>query len=267
MKKLFLILFVLNASFLVSSCRGQSEEKEVVLETTLGEIRVKLYDDTPTFRDNFIKNVKDGMYDGVFFHRIIRSFMIQSGDPDTRPGHTQDSTKVWPTIPQEIVYPKHFHHRGALAAAKDEEDVNPKNEAHAFQFYIVTGKSCGDEILKSYEQAIWSLRVDRLFKKKTEQNAKKLDALRAARDRDGVSDLLSKLRNDAEEETERFSFTSEQKRVYKTKGGAPWLDTEYTVFGEVVEGMKTVLEIEKVKTDANDNPVKEVRIVKAYVVE
>ena len=267
MKKLILILFILNASFLVSSCKGQPEGKEVVLETTMGEIRIKLYDDTPRFRDNFIKNVKEGMYDGVFFHRIIRGFMIQTGDPDTRPGRTQDSTKVWPTLPQEIVYPRHFHKRGVIAAAKDEEDVNPKNEAHAYQFYIVTGKTCGDELLKGYEQAIWSLKVDRLYNKKLRQNAQKLDALRAARDRDGVSDLLSSLRNDAEEETARFAFTPEQKRTYKTKGGAPWLDTEYTVFGEVIEGMKTVLDIEKVKTDANDAPLWEVRIIKAYVVD
>lgn len=266
MKKTILLLVILSA-FMASSCKGQSDEKEVVLETTLGEIRIKLYNDTPTFRDNFIKNVKGGMYDGVYFHRIIRNFMIQTGDPDTRPGRVQDSTKVWPTLPQEIVYPKHFHKRGALAAAKDEEDVNPKNEAHAYQFYIVTGKKCGEELLKGYEQGITSLRADRAYNKKVEAHAKELDDLRAARDRDGVSDLLEKLLDEAQDETPRFSFTEEQKRVYKTQGGAPWLDTEYTVFGEVTEGMAIVLDIEKIKTNANDNPIKEVRITKAYVVE
>ena len=248
------------------SCSGQSDEKEVVLETTHGEIRVKLYNDTPTFRDNFLKNVREGMYDGVFFHRIIRNFMIQTGDPDTRPGKVQDSTKVWPTLPQEIVYPAHYHKRGALAAAKDEEDVNPKNEAHAFQFYIVTGKSCSGEILDNYEQAIWSQKVDRLYHKKMKAHSQDIDSLRATRDSYALSDYLEKLLDEAKEETPRFAFTSDQKRTYRSIGGAPWLDTEYTVFGEVVEGMKTVLNIEKIKTNDNDNPLTEVRITKAYIV-
>lgn len=268
MKNLHLMLCALCFSVFAVSCSGQaSGEKEVVLETTLGEIRLKLYDDTPHFRDNFIKNVKDGMYDGVYFHRIIRNFMIQSGDPDTRPGQTKDTTKVSPMIPQEIVYPAHFHKRGVLAAAKEEEENNPKDEADAFQFYIVTGKTYTDTGLMELEQAVWQKRIERLYARKMKEHADDLDALRTKRDPYAVSDYLEKLHDEAENETPRFKFGKEQVRAYKSQGGAPWLDEEYTVFGEVVEGMKTVLAIEKVKTNKSDEPLDEVRILKARVLE
>lgn len=267
MNKLIVILTTLVLSFIAVSCSGQSDEKVVVLETTQGEIRVKLYNETPRFRDNFIKNVKDGMYDGVYFHRIIRGFMIQTGDPDTRPGKVQDSTKVSPMIPQEIVFPTHFHKKGVLAAAKEEDDQNPNDEADAFQFYIVTGRTFQEVQLDEYEQGIMSIKAERLYKKKLQQHEKDIDSLRATRDKHALSNYLEKLHDQAEEETPRFEYTTEQKRAYRTVGGAPWLDSEYTVFGEVVEGMKTVLTIEKTKTNDEGFPFSEVRILKAYVAE
>lgn len=268
MRRTTLFILSLCMSVFAISCSGQSShEKEVLLETTNGEIRIKLYDDTPHFRDNFIKNVKAGLYDGVYFHRIIRNFMIQTGDPNTRPGQVRDTTQASPMIPNEIVYPTHFHKRGVLAAAKEEENSNPNDEADQFQFYIVTGKVYNDDGLSELASAVWAKKIDRLYLKKMQEHEKELNALREERNTYGVSDLLEKLRDEAEDETPRFSFTPEQIRAYKSVGGAPWLDSEYTVFGEVVEGMKTVLNIERTKTNKNDEPLSEVRIIKATVIE
>lgn len=239
----------------------------MILETTSGDIRVKLYNDTPNTRDNFLKNVRDGVYDGVYFHRIIRNFVIQTGDPDTRPGYEQDSNKVWPTIPQEQVYPKHFHKKGALAMAKDKHEVNPKDESHAYQFYIVTGKVCGDASLDEYENAMWMSKVEVLFEEKKQKHFAKIDSLRKLHDKYAMSDYLEELLDEAKDEIPRFTYSQAQRRAYKSRGGVPWLDTEHTVFGEVVEGMKVVSDIEKTRTDAKNNPLTEVRILKAYVVE
>ena len=262
--------FTLLTLFALStlSCSGQqSGGTEVVMQTDLGDIRIRLYDDTPRFRDNFLQNAKEGLYDGVAFHRVIRNFMIQTGDPDTRPGYTQDSTKVGEMIEQEIVFPAHFHKRGVLAAAKEEAENNPEDKADRFQFYIVTGRTFNDDAIREQEKNIWSVRVQRLYEKKCEANGTKLDEMRKNRDSDGVSNLLEKLLDEAKDETERFEFPKELKRAYKIHGGTPWLDTEYTVFGEVVEGMKVVQEIEKVRTNDKDQPLKVVRINKVIVDE
>lgn len=254
-----------------TSCSGQktSEEQEetvVVLETNLGEIRLKLYNDTPKHRDNFIQNVKGGLYDGVTFHRIIRNFMIQTGDPNTRQGHTPDSSFVKRRIPSEIIYPKHFHKRGVIAAARDGEDENPNWESDKYQFYIVTGKHYSDAGINEVEGMNYNKAVERLYNKKVENYTARLEDMRKQRDRDGVSDLLDSILTSAQSEVAAnppAPFTTAQKRAYKTYGGSPWLDGEYTVFGEVVKGMKIVEDIEKVKTNAEDKPLREIRIIKA----
>ena len=143
MKKVFFL--VLMACCLVAvSCNGQKAGDDgdvmILLETTSGDIKLRLYGDTPGHRDNFMNNVKEGLYDGVAFHRVIRNFMIQTGNPDTRPGQIEDTTKKVPTIPAEIVYPKHFHRRGALAAARYGDEENPDKGSDKYQFYIVTGR-------------------------------------------------------------------------------------------------------------------------------
>lgn len=275
MKKLLTIALWACCLVCVGCTDNGEKETEVVFETTSGEIRVKLYNDTPGHRDNFIKNVKDGMYTGVTFHRVVRYFMIQTGDPKTRPEGYEvkldaDGDTLAERIPAEFVYPKHFNKRGVLAAARDGDDVNPKRESDKFQFYIVTGKNCSDEDLRNYEIAREQRDAEILFQKKQMENKEKLDALRAARDRDGLSDMLEKLLYEAKDEVaERLplEFNQEQHKAYRTYGGAPWLDGEYTVFGEVVEGMKVVEDIQKVRTNAAEVPLKEIRITKAYVVE
>lgn len=259
-------------SMMAAGCTGNSADNEtiVTLETTAGEIRLKLYNDTPGHRDNFVQNVKDGLYDGVTFHRVIRNFMIQTGDPFSRQGQVADTTKKDPTIPSEIVYPKHFHKRGVIGAAREDIDENPNRESNKFQFYIVTGKHYSDAGLNELEAANYQKEVDRIYEESAQKHKQRLDDLRRQRDRNGVSDLLDSLLTEAQAQVAAnppTPLTTEQKKAYKSRGGAPWLDNEYTVFGEVIEGMKIVEDIEKVKTNPADHPLRDIRIIKATVEE
>ena len=174
------------------------------------------------------------------------------------------------TISAEIVWPVHANVRGAVAAARESDDTNPERASDKFQFYIVTGRTCTDDDLNGYETGRAQRDADILYAKKQEEHKDELDKLRAARDKYGISDLLEKLQDEARYEMSEnppITYPNDLRRRYKVNGGAPWLDNEYTVFGEVVEGMKTVETIQKVKTDGADKPLTEIRIVKAYVVE
>ena len=271
-------LFFLLSMLLFVSCNGQKREgasTEVVLETTLGDIHIALFDDTPGHRDNIVKNVKDGKYDGVTFHRVIRNFMIQTGDPATKStngvAQASDSAAAkTPTerIPAEIVYPKYFHQRGFVGAARDGDDENPDRMSDKYQFYIITGKICSDDDLDGYESAREERDAQILFEKISKQQQKEIDALRAAREQRRLSDKLETLLDEARMkvmENPPLTYTRAQRSAYRSKGGAPWLDGEYTVFGEVVEGMAVVEKIQKIRTNAQDVPLAEVRIKKAYI--
>lgn len=272
MKRGIVGLLSIMLMLIATACNGQNGEKEteVVLETNKGEIRIKLYNDTPLHRDNFLKNVKEGKYDGCTWHRIIRNFMIQTGEQPTE--QPQDTSFIdsanW--IPAEIHYPLHYHKRGAVAAARESDDINPQKKSDQFQFYIVTGKYYSEDQMSELDDANKQKAIEKLYYKKAEEHKEELDKMRAARDKEGVSDMLEKLLDEAKfdiYDNPPAPYTTEQKRTYRVSGGAPWLDGEYTIFGEVVEGMKAVLAIEKTKTDANDRPLSEVKVIKAYVVE
>lgn len=280
MRKEYPLWLCFAALLIASSCNGQDGEREteVLLETTAGDIRIKLYNDTPGHRDNFIKNVREGLYDGVTFHRVIRSFMIQTGDPATRPGHeaelaaaAADTTgALGDVIPQEIRFPKYIHKRGVVAAAREGDDINPQMASDAYQFYIVTGKYMDEESMTTYDKLRVENAVNRLYEAKMRPHEAELEAMRRVRDRDGISDLLEGLLDEARMEVDENPpafYTTEQRRQYRTYGGAPWLDSYYTIFGEVVEGIKVVQAIEKIKTNQNDEPLREVRITKARVIE
>lgn len=201
---------------------------EVLLETTKGNIRIALYDDTPLHRDNFLKLVKEGFYDGQLFHRVIYNFMIQAGDTASRhaqPGQFLGDSPEGYQIPAEIRYPKLFHKRGAVAAARQADDVNPERASSASQFYIAYGRRFNDAMLDDVQKRL---------------------------DKQTVGEV---------------KLTPEVREVYKAVGGTPHLDGQYTVFGEVVEGLDVVKDIEWVDTDENARPKEDIRIIRAVVVK
>ncbi len=225
MKRLF-ILALLSSAICLVSC-NKEKETFVVMETTKGTIELRLYDATPLNRDNFLSLVKKGAYDDLLFHRVIKDFMIQGGDPDSRnagPGVLLGEGDRPYTVPAEFRLEEGiFHRRGALAAARESDDVNPEQRSSAMQFYIVWGSVFTDERLDYVQQ-----RLDQAT--------------------DG-----------------KVKFTPEMREVYKTVGGTPHLDGQYTVFGEVVSGLDVVDTIQQVATDENDRPLEDVRILRAYV--
>ena len=209
MKK-YIIPFLVMICFISFSAQAQTakvapKQTKVLIHTDLGDMKVVLYNETPRHRDNFIKLVKQGMYNGSNFHRIIKQFMIQGGslaNGKQDPGYT---------VPAEFVA-KYYHKKGALAAARMGDDMNPKKESSGSQFYIVQGKKMTDAELDQF----------------TAQTGKKM--------------------------------TPEQRNTYKTLGGVPHLDRDYTVFGEVIEGMDVIDKIAAVKTGPGDKPLKEIKM-------
>lgn len=225
-KKITFLLFFLSFITLGFAQKTVNQQKEaekvymVKIETNYGDMVVKLYNETPLHRDNFLKLVKDGTYDGLLFHRVIKNFMIQGGDPNSKtakPGQMLGDGSLGYTIPAEF-NPSLYHKKGALAAARQGDLVNPQKESSSCQFYIVQGDKWPAEKLQMVEQ--------RYGKK----------------------------------------FSKEQARVYAEVGGTPFLDGDYTVFGEVVEGLDVVDKIAAVACGAMDRPVQDVKF-KMTIVE
>ena len=245
---------------------------QVKIETTMGEIVVELYNETPKHRDNFIKLAKEGVYDSTLFHRVIRQFMIQAGDPESKTANDTAQLgggDVGYTVPAEFV-PKFFHKKGALAAARMGDDVNPERASSGCQFYIVTGRKFRESQLLDMAGQKNNARMDTLFNQLARKHMKEIYRLRKAGDENALLELQDKLEAEAYalyKEEEPFMFTPEQISVYSTIGGAPHLDGAYTVFGQVLEGMETVEKIEGTKTGKADRPVENVRILKATVLE
>ena len=249
----------------------ENEKRTLVkLETTMGNITVALYNETPKHRDNFIKLVKEGVYDSTLFHRVIKQFMIQAGDPDSKSASDTamlGSGDVGYTIPAEF-NPKFFHKRGVLAAARQGDDVNPEKASSGCQFYIVTGRKFTEPQLLGMENKINEQREEALFDSLARQHMKEIYKMRKAGDNAGLLELQDTLEAQAREladKEEKFRFTPEQIKAYSTVGGAPHLDGSYTVFGEVTEGMEVVENIEIAKTNRADRPVENIRILKASI--
>jgi cyclophilin family peptidyl-prolyl cis-trans isomerase len=216
MKKLTLCLAIVLSSLTLSFGQNEtagdtSKSRMVEITTDFGKIKIRLYDETPLHRDNFIKLASEGFYDSLLFHRVINGFMIQGGDPNSKtaaPEAMLGSGDVGYKIPAELK-PNLFHKKGVLAAARDN---NPEKASSGCQFYIVQGKVYTDEELNQFE---------------TRMN---------------------------------YKYTPEERNAYKTIGGTPFLDRNYTVYGEVVEGLDVVDKIAAVKTKPGDRPVADVRM-------
>mgnify|MGYP000169014356 FL=1 len=268
----FIALTACNAGSKRQTNHHMENEKRtlVKLETTMGNITVALYNETPKHRDNFIKLVKEGVYDSTLFHRVIKQFMIQAGDPDSKNASDTamlGSGDVGYTIPAEF-NPKFFHKKGVLAAARQGDDVNPEKASSGCQFYIVTGRKFTEPQLLGMENKINEQREEALFDSLARQHMKEIYKMRKAGDNAGLLELQDTLEAQAREladKEEKFRFTPEQIKAYSTIGGAPHLDGSYTVFGEVTEGMEVVENIEIAKTNRADRPVENIRILKASI--
>lgn len=238
----------------------------VELKTTLGDIVVDLYNDTPKHRENFVKLVKDGYYDGVLFHRVIDQFMVQTGDPDSRnakEGQMLGEGDPNYTIEAEIDYPRHFHKYGALAAARTGDNVNPEKRSSGSQFYIVTGKKwTPSQLMMQAERRNNSL-LEEAFHKLAYQNADSIRSMQARDDREGLENLRLELIRKAEEQVKPAEIPQNILDEYSVNGGTPHLDGGYTVFGEVLSGMDVVEKIQKAETDSNDRPKEDIRIISA----
>jgi len=216
----YLLTMLLVVTSLSFSDKSANSEKKVLISTDLGDIKVKLYDETPIHRDNFLKLAKEGYLNGTLFHRVIKNFMIQGGDPDSKtakPGQILGNGGPGYDLPAEFVA-KYFHKKGALAAARENDMVNPEKKSSGSQFYIVQGQVFNDATLNSIENS---------YKKK---------------------------------------FTKEQREFYKKTGGSPHLDGDYTVFGEVYEGLDVLDKIAGVAVDKNNRPLEDIKM-KVSIIE
>ena len=224
MRKIFALLMIIMTSTMIYA---QDKRRVVMMQTTAGNIRIELYNETPLHRDNFVRLVNEHFYDSLLFHRVIKSFMIQAGDPVSRhaqPGVFLGDSSLNYTIPAEIRTPQIYHKRGAVAMAREPDEVNPEQKSSSCQFYIVWGKRFSSQAIERIQE--------------------RLDTIKGG-----------------------IKLTDEMISTYRKTGGTPHLDGTYTVFGEVTEGLDVIERIQAVMTDDDDRPVDDQRILKAIVVE
>jgi peptidyl-prolyl cis-trans isomerase B (cyclophilin B) len=223
-KLLLLLCCLLSFS---SVLLAQDSRKRVRFQTDRGDIVIALFDETPQHRDNFLRLVGEGYYDGMLFHRVIEKFMIQTGDPESKnatPGQLLGDGGPGYTLPAEVCLPDLFHYCGAVGAARSDDSVNPERRSNGSQFYIVWGRIPHERTLEKYRKAL------------------------------------------EESSGGQHTITQEMKQKYAEVGGAPYLDGHYTVFGEVVEGLiEVVYSMQFVETDENDRPLGDIRIIKAVI--
>ncbi len=274
MHKIFVQILL---SFLIVSCNAHKSETNTVsvekdtlyrIQTSKGDILISLYDKTPLHKQNFHKLVSQNFYNDVLFHRVIDDFMIQTGDPesaDAAPDKMLGSGGPDYTIPSEV-HPNYFHKKGAIAAARQGDDLNPDRASSSSQFYIVEGKIMTDDMLNKIENQINQQNLQLYYKNL-------LDSLKNADlENDQVPDysLINPMAKQLATEKynkNKFAFTQKQREIYKTQGGTPHLDGGYTVFGEIVEGMDVVEKIAAVETGKANRPIEDIRIEKIEIIE
>lgn len=251
----------------------KTTETQVRMQTNLGTITIKLYNETPLHRDNFIKLVKNGQYEGLLFHRVINEFMIQGGDVTSKnaPLNKQlGAGDLGYTVPAEFVYPRYFHKRGALCAARTGDDSNPEKASSASQFYIVTGKVYSEGEIKQLEKQKESRLKQAIFNRLQNENKTTIMQYYKSGDKDSLAimrdTLIGKTEIETEKRKEETKLTAQQREAYTTVGGVPFLDNEYTVYGEVTEGIEIVDKIQKVKTNSSDRPLENIIIESMQII-
>ncbi len=272
MKKYILVFFAVFFVHYIAGAVTPDTCSMVSLQTNYGKIVVKLYPETVKHKKNFLKLVNEGFYDGVLFHRVIKDFMIQAGDPESKtalPGTSLGSGDVGYTISAEIIYPKYYHKKGALAAARQPDNTNPKKASSGCQFYIVEGRVFSDAELNAMENKAMQKLQSKMYRQilnKKQSEVKKYKAEKNQTKLDELSDSIMLEVRIQLQSISSYKFTPQQRIDYTTIGGTPHLDGEYTVFGEVIEGLDVVDKISKIKTGNLDRPVENVKIIKAKYV-
>lgn len=262
-----LVVFFLSV-VLLSACESK-QDSVVKLETSEGIIRVKLYNETPLHRANFLKLAKDGFYEGILFHRVIEHFMIQAGDPDSkgaRAGARLGSKEIGYVVKAEIL-PQFFHRKGVLAAARESDNVNPERSSSGSHFYIAQGRAYTEHELDSLVEMINGKRQAAFFEKLMKRHEIDILKMQSAKDMKGLENLNELISGEVSKlfVGEKLVLSEEQRRAYTTVGGIPHLDGAYTVFGEVVEGLDVVDRIAALPTDENNRPLKDVVILNMKV--
>lgn len=233
----------------------------VKIQTSLGDIVVRLYDETPVHRDNFVKLAKDGYYDGTLFHRVIKDFMIQGGDPNSKgaPAGKRLGTGGPDYTLEAEIKDGLFHKRGALAAARQGDEVNPERRSSGSQFYIVWGQVYKEGQLRQFSKQLKMQRMQEIFNGLAAEHRNEIMQMRRERNRVALQELQDKLAAEAETRAAEYAgLTDEQLKIYSTVGGTPHLDGQYTVFGEVEEGLEVVEMIQNSATAGDDRPMDDI---------
>jgi cyclophilin family peptidyl-prolyl cis-trans isomerase len=267
MKSIFKCFSILAIVFLFSSCNAQnaSEKRPVVLiKTQFGNMKVELYNETPKHRDNFLKLVKEGYYNGLLFHRVIKEFMVQGGDPQSR--NAQPNVMLGNGGPEYTIdceiNPKFLHKKGALAAARQGDNINPDRKSSGSQFYLVQGVVFPANDLPALEAKGNEKQAQSFMRQLVRENNDSLNLYQTSGNQVAFATLMERLQNEvlAKVAQTPFKLTDEQKQVYTTFGGTPHLDGNYTVFGEVIEGLHVIDEIAAQACDMNNRPVVDLKM-------
>jgi peptidylprolyl isomerase len=264
----FLRRGLILTSILVVACGNAQDNVDkrpvVLIKTEFGNMKVALCNETPKHRDNFLKLAREGYFDGLLFHRVIKEFMIQGGDPDTRnapPDQKFGNGGPGYVIDNEI-NPKLLHKKGALAAARQGDQINPQKKSSGSQFYIVQGLVLPVNNLLALEDEGNQKLAQRIMNQMASSKSDSLKFYQQTNNKNAFDQLVAKLQAAAMDSAKRtpFKLTEIQKQIYTTIGGTPHLDGNYTVFGEVIEGLSVIDLIAAQPTGPNDRPVNDIKM-------
>lgn len=260
MKRLIAIVLI---AFLASCSKYDKNFHHAKIETEYGNIVVKLYNSTPNHTNNFVKLVDEKFYDGIIFHRVIKDFVIQGGDPDTK---NAEAGKLYGEADAGYLVDAEFvdtiiHKKGVIAMAREGDDVNPEKKSSSSQFYIVVGKIFTNEQLDSLEIKLYNKKVSKFESKIFADLIKeKGDTLNNPKLNKEIRKIVNTKVDSFKLATPIFKFNELQRKTYTTIGGIPHLDGNYTIFGEVIDGYDAVEKISLVECDENDRPLKDIKM-------